>query len=57
MFLVKGHLDPALSLVTEVEQIGMQDFGENLSRLHQPWAGPIEIVVAIDDIDRDALYG
>jgi hypothetical protein len=43
--------------VTKVEQIGMQDFSEDLSGLHQPRAGSIEIVVAIDDIDRAALYG
>ncbi len=57
MFLVKGHLNPASPLVTKVEQIGMQDFSEDLSRIHQPRAGPIEIVLAIDDIDRAALYG
>jgi hypothetical protein len=57
MFLVKGHLNPASPLVTKVEQIRMQDFSEDLSGLHQPWPRAIEIVVAIDDIDRPALYG
>jgi hypothetical protein len=35
----------------------MDDLGEDLQRLHETGAGPIEVLVPVGDIDTPLLYG